>query len=100
MIFLTTTFVLFLCDLDFIAFTYLIVYVGAISVFFLFAVMLLDLRYEEHVPYNSLYLPLYVFIIISETFFFARYYNETYSNFMITTPSERVSFIPITTDVS
>lgn len=39
-------------NIDFLAFIYIIVYVGAISIFFLFSVMLLDLRADEEIKYS------------------------------------------------
>jgi NADH:ubiquinone oxidoreductase subunit 6 (subunit J) len=46
-IFLLFASLLLIINVDFIAYIYIIVYIGAISIFFLFAIMLLDLRADE-----------------------------------------------------
>jgi NADH:ubiquinone oxidoreductase subunit 6 (subunit J) len=51
-IFLNAAALLFLHDLDFLAFIFIIIYVGAICVLFLFIIMLLNLRVVENTQVN------------------------------------------------
>ena len=69
-VFVSASFLLFFIGADFLAFTYIIVYVGAISVFFLFAVMLLDLKSDETIKQMIAYLPIHAFFIISNWIIF------------------------------
>ena len=64
-VFLSAFFLMLFIDADFLAFTYVIVYVGAISVFFLFAVMLLDLKADEEKKYITGYMPIHVMLALS-----------------------------------
>jgi NADH-ubiquinone oxidoreductase chain 6 len=47
MVFCCVTFVLLIAGIEFIAITFLIVYVGAIAVLFLFVVMMLNIKVLE-----------------------------------------------------
>jgi NADH-ubiquinone oxidoreductase chain 6 len=57
---------LFLIGLNFIAFSYLLVYIGAVSILFLFILMLINIRTSEltYNTTNSISLALYLGLII------------------------------------
>ena len=55
---------LIMIGFDFIGFSYLIVYIGAISILFLFVLMLINIRNSELVSNNSNSIPLALLIII------------------------------------
>lgn len=55
---------LIIIGLDFIGFSYLIVYIGAVSILFLFILMLIDIRNSELLSNNGNSLPLALLIII------------------------------------
>jgi len=63
--FLLTGSIFLLLGADFLAFTIIIVYGSAISILFLFVVMLLNLRTAEIYHLNYSYLPLAIFIAIA-----------------------------------
>jgi NADH-ubiquinone oxidoreductase chain 6 len=60
----TISLYLIIIGLNFIGFSYLIVYIGAISILFLFILMLINIRKSELLSNNINSLPLAVFIII------------------------------------
>jgi NADH-ubiquinone oxidoreductase chain 6 len=55
---------LILVGLDFIGFSYLIVYIGAVSILFLFILMLINIRTSELLSNNANSIPLALLIII------------------------------------
>lgn len=55
---------LIFCGLDYIGFSYLIVYVGAVSILFLFILMLISIRTSELQSNNSNSIPLALFTLI------------------------------------
>lgn len=55
---------LIFCGLTFIGFSYLIVYIGAVSILFLFILMLINIRSSELQSNNSNSIPLALFIVI------------------------------------
>jgi NADH-ubiquinone oxidoreductase chain 6 len=55
---------LILCGLTFIGFSYLIVYIGAVSILFLFILMLINIRSSELQSNNSKSIPLALFIVL------------------------------------
>lgn len=55
---------LILIGLDFIGFSYLIVYIGAVSILFLFIVLLINIRKSELSSYNANSIPLAVLVLI------------------------------------
>jgi NADH-ubiquinone oxidoreductase chain 6 len=55
---------LILCGLTFIGFSYLIVYIGAVSILFLFILMLINIRNSELQSNNSNSIPLALFITL------------------------------------
>lgn len=60
----TVSVYLILIGLNFIGFSYLIVYIGAISILFLFILMLIDIRTSELLSNNINSIPLALFVII------------------------------------
>lgn len=56
---------LVMMDLTFIGLSYLLVYVGAVSILFLFILMLLNIRISELESKNNNYLPLAILCVIS-----------------------------------
>jgi NADH:ubiquinone oxidoreductase subunit 6 (subunit J) len=63
---------------EFFAFIYLIVYIGAISIFFLFAVILLDLKYEETPHFFSFWTILHLIYFILFTIVYLYYYTQIF----------------------
>jgi NADH-ubiquinone oxidoreductase chain 6 len=63
-LFATISTYLIACGLTFIGFSYLIVYIGAVSILFLFILMLINIRTSELQSNNSNSIPLALFIII------------------------------------
>jgi NADH-ubiquinone oxidoreductase chain 6 len=55
---------LILVNLTFIGISYLLVYVGAVSILFLFILMLINIRISDLISNNNNYLPLAIFSII------------------------------------
>lgn len=55
---------LILCGLTFIGFSYLIVYIGAVSILFLFILMLINIRSSELQSNNSNSIPLALFVVV------------------------------------
>jgi NADH-ubiquinone oxidoreductase chain 6 len=55
---------LIFCGLTFIGFSYLIVYIGAVSILFLFILMLINIRSSELQSNNSNSIPLALFIVL------------------------------------
>lgn len=55
---------LMVIDLIFLGLSYLLVYIGAVSILFLFILMLINIRIAELVSNNNNYLPLSILIII------------------------------------
>ena len=90
-LFLVLTFVcssilLFLIECEFVSFLFLIIYVGAIAIFFLFVVMMLDVKVDEA---PNKYINFFIFgfittlffvseisLVSSDTFSFNPYYND------------------------
>ena len=56
---------LIFCGLDYIGFSYLIVYIGAVSILFLFILMLISIRTSELQSNNSNSIPLGLFTLIT-----------------------------------
>lgn len=63
-LFATISVYLILAGLTFIGFSYLIVYIGAVSILFLFILMLINIRTSELQSNNSNSIPLALFILI------------------------------------
>lgn len=62
--FLSSSILLFLFENEFLALFFLIIYLGAIAILFLFVVMMLDIKYRD-LQTSRLYLPVGVFIGIT-----------------------------------
>lgn len=62
-LFITIALCLFRLNISFIALAYLLVYVGAVSILFLFILMLINVRVSELTADNSNSIPLSIFII-------------------------------------
>ena len=82
LVFCNVTFVLILLGVEFIAIIFLIVYVGAIAVLFLFIVMMLNIRVVELGEILNRYFPLatIVGLIIFAEIVFSLYYSLGYTN--------------------
>ena len=77
--FVASTLLLLTLDVEFIAMLFLVVYIGAISVLFLFVVMMLNIKVVELNEKIIQYLPIGAFIIL--IFFFEIFYMINVSLF-------------------
>ena len=59
--FLSASIILFLFENEFLALFFLIIYLGAIAILFLFVVMMLDIKYRD-LQYSRIYFPMGIFI--------------------------------------
>src|SRR6476620_5924318 len=66
---------LLLLEADFLAFVFIIVYVGAVAVLFLFVVIILDIK--QYRDTKALHQVPFVFILFTLTFLFLKNFNET-----------------------
>ncbi len=82
-VFVFTTIFLIVLGCDFIAFIFLMVYVGAIAVLFLFVVMMLNIRNLDWVQYLYRYIPLGIFIVLMLFFQFKTYLSADLSYTML-----------------
>ena len=80
LIFCLSSFVLILSGVDFIGLLFIIIYVGAIAVLFLFVVMMLDLKVELYTKTEIQKLCVF-FILFFSFFFFCLYFFDTFSIF-------------------
>ena len=84
--FVCSSILLFLIECEFVSFLFLIIYVGAIAIFFLFVVMMLDVKVDEA---PNKYINFFIFgfittlffvseisLVSSDTFSFNPYYND------------------------
>lgn len=79
LVFFNVSGILLLLDFEFLAIIFLIIYVGAIAVLFLFVVMMLNIRVLELTESFFRYLPISLIIMI--IFFFEIFYlNSSFSN--------------------
>jgi len=62
LVFFTSAFLLFLLEVEFISLLFVLVYVGAIAVLFLFVVMMLDIKITKHEKDLLFYLPIGSFL--------------------------------------
>lgn len=62
LVFLTSAFLLFLLEIEFISLLFVLVYVGAIAILFLFVVMMLDIKIAKHEKDFLVYSPLGSFL--------------------------------------
>lgn len=93
LVFYFSSVTLFIFGADFLALSFIIIYVGAIAVLFLFVVMMLDLKKDESTSYFNLFFVLLsvfitfleVFLILKKKFFnldevFIKFYSLMYPN--------------------
>lgn len=78
LVFLTSALILFLLEIEFISLLFILVYVGAIAVLFLFVVMMLDIKISMLDKDYMIYLPLGLFLGF---IFFFEIYLSLYQNF-------------------
>lgn len=78
-LFLSISLYLISIGLEFIGISYLLVYVGAISILFLFILMLINIRVSELQTENNNYLPLAIFSITLLLFIFNNLLPKSYS---------------------
>ena len=62
LVFLTSAFLLFLLEIEFVSLLFVLVYVGAIAVLFLFVVMMLDIKITKQEKDFMIYLPMGSFL--------------------------------------
>ena len=62
LVFLTSAFSLFLLEIEFVSLLFVLVYVGAIAVLFLFVVMMLDIKVTKQEKDFMIYLPMGSFL--------------------------------------
>jgi NADH-quinone oxidoreductase subunit J len=62
LVFLTSAFLLFLLEIEFISLLFILVYVGAIAVLFLFVVMMIDIKITKYEKDLLVYLPMGSFL--------------------------------------
>lgn len=80
LVFCNASGLLFLLNVDYLAFVFLIVYVGAIAVLFLFVVMMLNVKLSARTETFSKYLPigfLTMIILVVELRFFSNYFDAS-----------------------
>lgn len=79
LVFLNSSFLLLLIGAEFIAILLIVVYVGAISILFLFIVMMLNIRLVELYSTFFNYMPIVIFVIIIYFFFFGIFFYTNYT---------------------
>jgi NADH-quinone oxidoreductase subunit J len=62
LVFLLSAFLLFMLEIEFISLLFILVYVGAIAVLFLFVVMMLDIKVTKYERDFLIYLPMGIFL--------------------------------------
>lgn len=85
LVFLTSAFLLFLLEIEFISLLFILVYVGAIAVLFLFVVMMLDIKITKNEKDFLIYLPMGVFLA---GVFFLEVYLTFQENFVSLSPAD------------
>lgn len=91
LVFLSSSALLLMLDLEFMALIYTMVYVGAISVFFIFVLMTINLRFEDSSEYldevqkekNFSFFVLLLFSFLLQNSFFIQFKNLTDVKFLI-----------------
>jgi NADH-quinone oxidoreductase subunit J len=84
LVFLLSAFLLFLLEIEFISLLFILVYVGAIAVLFLFVVMMMDIKITRYEKDFLIYLPVGIFLGI---IFFLEVFLTFQDNF--------ISFLPL-----
>src|ERR1700709_535323 len=90
-LFLSIAGYLIVIGLNFIGLSYLLVYVGAVSILFIFILMLLNVRISELLGNTRNSLPLAIFIIIS--IYYPLYSILPFSNYSINTNETNLFYI-------
>lgn len=93
--FIFSAFLLLLLELEFLALLFIVIYVGAIAILFLFAVMMLEFKLENLSKNSIKYIPISIFfglvllsfffkdtlVFFSSNFYFENFYlNNSYQN--------------------
>jgi NADH:ubiquinone oxidoreductase subunit 6 (subunit J) len=80
--FINFSFILFSIGLEFLALAYLIVYVGAICVLFIFVILLLNLRFFSYSKNTKSYLVMFcLFVLLTITFYLSNTNIETFKDY-------------------
>ncbi len=82
-LFLSVSLYLIILDITFVGISYLLVYIGAVSILFLFILMLIDIRISELHEYNNnnIYLGIIITILFYSTYNnINTTYNQEYNN--------------------
>ena len=78
--FISAAFLLFLFECEFLAFLFIIVYVGAIAVLFLFAVMMLESKFRDLSKNVVKYLPIGALICVVTFLLFRSVFRDNFKN--------------------
>lgn len=83
LVFINFSFILLILEIEFISIMLIIIYVGAITILFLFIVMMLDIKFVINKKQNFGYIPILIligFIFFSENFFVFSKLFTSYNN--------------------
>jgi NADH-quinone oxidoreductase subunit J len=83
LVFLTSAIFLFLLEVEFISLLFVLVYVGAIAVLFLFVVMMLDIKVTRAENDFFIYIPMGIFLGL---IFFLEVFMTLHENFVPISP--------------
>jgi NADH-quinone oxidoreductase subunit J len=89
--------ILFLLHVDFIGFLFIIIYVGAIAVLFLFVIMMLHVKIYN--TQNFLYFPAFFLIALIFIFQFFLILNDTFNNFLLDVSFYFLNFVDCLTNI-
>ncbi|RYX79872.1 hypothetical protein EON71_00170 [bacterium] len=80
--FINFSFILFSVGLEFLALAYLIVYVGAICVLFIFVILLLNLRFFSYSKNTKSYIAMFgIFVLLTVLFYINNSNVETFKDY-------------------
>jgi NADH-quinone oxidoreductase subunit J len=83
-VFYCSSIILFIFEAEFLALSFVIIYVGAIAVLFLFVVMMLDLKkFERSTSFNFYFVLSGIFLLLLETFFILKKYFFTFDSIFV-----------------
>jgi len=109
MVFFNTAALLLLLEVEFLAMIFLVVYVGAIAVLFLFVVMMLNINLVEMQENWVRYLPvggligiiflLQIFLILDSTFYAPSVSNEMENGMAIVAPIDWINYVDWKTNI-
>jgi len=105
--FISSASILFLCKSDFIAFLFIIIYVGAIAVLFLFVIMMLEIKIRNVDKFKNKFIPTGSYIIIgfllssliNTSDYWFKMKNPYYSSFKYNEYSDLLNKIDILLDI-